>query len=56
MKTRITIIIILFLCNILYCQAQTVWLYTPEGHLVYAFERAEMSAADITYYTAMPGT
>ncbi|MDR0505677.1 MAG: T9SS type A sorting domain-containing protein [Dysgonamonadaceae bacterium] len=31
--------------------AQTVYLYTPKGSQVYAFQRAEMSASDISYYT-----
>ncbi|MDR1543621.1 MAG: hypothetical protein LBS50_04265 [Prevotellaceae bacterium] len=33
------------------CNSQTVYLYTPNGSAVYAFQRTEMSAADIQYYT-----
>jgi hypothetical protein len=33
--------------------AQIVYLYTPNGSQVYAFQEAEMSASDITYYTTL---
>lgn len=49
MKTRYIIIILLFTCLI--GNAQTVYLTTPKGSKVYAFERAEMSANDIQRYT-----
>jgi hypothetical protein len=50
MRTTITAIIyslfISFLCN-----AQDVYLYTPNGSQVYAFQRTEMSPYEIAYYT-----
>lgn len=49
MKTRYIITIFLFASLI--CNAQTVYLTTPKGSKVYAFENTEMSASDIQYYT-----
>ena len=50
MKTKFIFIVLALFFTFL-CNAQTVYLYTPNGSQVYAFQRAEMSASDITYYT-----
>jgi len=50
MKTRVLLFGILIF-NFLSGNAQTVTLYTPKGHSVYAFTRDEMSTSDITYWT-----
>ena len=45
MKPKLTILAILFLCNIFLVQTQTVT--TPKGKSIYVFTQAEMSATDI---------
>ena len=47
MKSKI--IIVFFLSLVCLCNAQTVYLYTPNGSQVYAFKLSEMSPADIAY-------
>jgi len=49
MKSKF-IIILLFFVNL--CNAQTVYLYTPNGSQVHAFLSPEMSSSEIAYYTA----
>jgi len=44
-------IIVFFLSLVSLCNAQTVYLYTPNGSQVYAFKNPEMSSYDIAYYT-----
>lgn len=48
MKLKITIIVLWGLISSL-CNAQTVYLYTPNGSVVYALATAELSSADIAY-------
>jgi hypothetical protein len=50
MKTKFIFIVSALFFTLL-CNAQTVYLYTPNGSQVYAFQRSEMSASDISYYT-----
>lgn len=45
-------ITVFFLSLVCLCNAQTVYLYTPKGSQVYAFQPSEMSPSDIAYYTA----
>jgi len=51
MKIKVTILLILFLFTVSLSQAQTVWLYTPNGKQVYAFMNDEMSSTDISTTT-----
>jgi hypothetical protein len=45
-------IIVFFLSLVSLCNAQDVYLYTPNGSQVYAYEEPEMSSSDIAYYNA----
>jgi hypothetical protein len=45
-------IVVFFFSFVSLCNAQTVYLYTPNGSQIYAFQRQEMSPSDIAYYTA----
>ena len=49
---KMKFIIVFFLSIMSLCNAQTVYLYTPKGSQVYAFQRSEMTSSDILYYTA----
>ena len=50
MKSKFIVVLFLILVNL--CNAQTVYLYTPNGSQVYAFMRQELIPSDILYYTA----
>ena len=49
MKTKLIIFFLLSAMGL--CNAQTVYLYTPNGSQVRAFINSEMSSSDIAYYT-----
>ena len=47
MKSKFVIVFFLSLVSL--CNAQDVYLYTPNGSQVYAYEEPEMSSSDIAY-------
>ena len=50
MKSKFIVVFFLSLGSL--CHAQTVYLYTPKGSQVEAFQNQELSSSDIAYYTA----